>query len=554
MKLKMHLTFKLNMGLLTIVLIPLCLLGQEEEEETLAVPIIDSVVVHADIYRDAALVKRRGTANLSPGENRLSFAHLPNRLLPNSIQLSLAENVPVVLEDLYFEIQKIKSEPPELESMDLAIKEKETLIDSLNKQIALIEHEIKFARNLSRYFAEHYVRDKESAATNVQQAEETWSFVEKTVSEANRNKAEIKGLLDQLTSELKDLKEEREEAFSKLKQKRGLVVIVLQSSQSLQVELFFSYLLPGCRWYPAYEMHANMQERSLNLGYFAFVQQNSYENWNNITLALYTSNAQQVGNIPSLHPIYLNPIYQENRRMRALASKAEYVLTDSEMRSATAEPAPPEAEIQRSMTSFQAIVPGTVNIPPEYKKVKLPVLNKNLEVTFWTEFVPAIQNKGYLIAEMINELELPILPGRSLVFIDDKLTAQVDLEFYQPDDTMELSLGIDEQMKIKRKIGKQLEVQSGLIDKTTTLRRQYFTDITSFHLKEHTIKIREQYPVSQNEKIEVKRIVPKGKDAQFEDDTGIFVRSLEINPKENKTLETRFEVSFPRDWNIPQDF
>ncbi|MEM9160259.1 MAG: DUF4139 domain-containing protein, partial [Verrucomicrobiota bacterium] len=159
-----------------------------------------------------------------------------------------------------------------------------------------------------------------------------------------------------------------------------------------------------------------------------------------------------------------------------------------------------------------------------------------------------------LKGKLKNTLDLPILQGTALAFVDGKLSAKVALEKTLPNEELELSLGTDQNVVVKRKEGSQEDKTGGFIDKTKRLTREYVNTVTNYHGVAHKVIIVDQFPIAQDAKIEIKRLSPKEDEAAFEDpNDGIFKWETEIDSEQSKTFTTSFQVTYPKDWNLYPD-
>ena len=113
----------------------------------------------------------------------------------------------------------------------------------------------------------------------------------------------------------------------------------------------------------------------------------------------------------------------------------------------------------------------------------------------------------------------------------------------------ELSLGIDDGIKIERKLLKKFTDYSGLINKETTVNFEYAIEITNGKSKEITLDLNDQFPVSRNEKIKVEPQLPKGGDATVNEE-GKISWKVTLTPGIKKTVPVKFTVSYPKEMNV----
>lgn len=112
-----------------------------------------------------------------------------------------------------------------------------------------------------------------------------------------------------------------------------------------------------------------------------------------------------------------------------------------------------------------------------------------------------------------------------------------------------MSLGIDEGIKIEKKLIRKFTEYSGVFSKDTQIGYEYAIDIVSAKDKEIGINISDNFPVSRNEQIRIALESPKKEDAKISDD-GIISWDLRLKPNEKKNLKIKFRVEHPKDLRI----
>jgi uncharacterized protein (TIGR02231 family) len=263
--------------------------------------------------------------------------------------------------------------------------------------------------------------------------------------------------------------------------------------------------------------------------------------------------------VPELGPVFLRPNQYKRSRLSSAAENEVYELSPFSV-AATADKgytgkiAMAGTRVQTGMSSFSATLPTRVTLASETEPSRFPVLTSDFKADFWSEVVPQIQEKGFLKAKTSNAFDLPLMPGQAQVFIDGTLTSRVSVPYALPGDELELSLGVDDFIIVKRKETLRETEYAGLIDKTTVLKRAYTIEVTNFHPMKHEVKVFERFPVFQNEKIVVKRKLPKESDVEMEEENGVFFWKESLSSKQLKEYKVEFEVVHPREWNLEGQF
>ena len=143
-----------------------------------------------------------------------------------------------------------------------------------------------------------------------------------------------------------------------------------------------------------------------------------------------------------------------------------------------------------------------------------------------------------------NSTEMPILPGAANIFVGADLIGSASLEFVAPRETASLYLGVDESVKITRRLD---EKNSGLtfLSKRKQLSFAYSIQARNFRAEAVQLAIYESLPVSQDERISIDldKPVPKP-DAN---DRGMMRWDLTLEPGKERTAAFSYRIEYPGD-------
>jgi len=539
-------------SIFTIALCALLTLGAYADEHE-----VESSILEVSLFRDGALVTRQGTLNVPSGKSTLVFKNLPSQVDPTALQANFVNTANGLIRNAKIFQPQNRDENSIIEEiqtrLDAAKKEKEQKLRTLSNAKA----DVVFASSMRTSFAKEFGKINEGQTLTLAQAKELAEFVGQTQKNANKQIDKVEIEIKAVDKTIKEIEKELREATEKTMLLSSVAEVEIEMDAASEVAISLSYMVNSARWEPQYELRAYPDQGKLDFGYFASVWQFTGEDWSNITLSLHTNQANRRGNVPELYP--LNVGKQEDfYRKGSFSSVAE-----------RAAPPPPQADvfmaeeavgsrlsaqkvaITVSTVSFQATIPGQITVPSSRERSSYKVLEAGLEAEFWSETVPRAQLVAYLRARISNTLELPILPGQALAFVDGKLSSKVSLNKILPEEETELSLGVDGNIVVKRKEGAQKDSNSGFIDKTTTLNREYKNEVTNLHTVAHKLIVVDQFPIAQNSKIEIRRKAPPTSEIEIEDEnSGIFHWEATLAPKEEKVFKTDYEVIYPRDWNL----
>jgi len=515
---------------------------------------VDTTITEVSLFRDGALVSRQGSLNAPAGKSTLVFKNLPTHVDSTALQANFVGTANGLIRNAKIYQPQNRDDDPVLEDIRNRLNAAQKEREQKQRILANAKADIEFATNMRDSFAKEFGKINEGQTLSLSQAKELAEFVGLTQKNASEQIDKVEIEIKAIDKKIKEIEKELREAMETATLLASIAEVEIEMDEASAVEISISYLANSARWQPQYELRAFPDQGKLDFGYFASVWQHTGEDWSGITLSLQTNQANRHGNVPELHPLHVGK--QEDYYRKGSLSREEAVMELSAV-AADAVGAPAtrlsnqKVAITASTVSFQATIPGQVTVPSSRENSAYKVLEEGLSAEFWSETVPRVNLDAYLRAKIRNTLDLPILPGQALAFVDGKLSSKVTLEKILPEEETEISLGVDGNLIVKRVEGAQKDSDSGFIDKTTTLNREFKNEVTNLHTVAHKVIVVDQFPIAHNSKIEIRRKAPTASEVVMEDEnSGVFEWEANLAPKEEKVFRTAYEVVYPRDWNI----
>ncbi|EPE9900998.1 putative outer membrane protein [Flavobacterium psychrophilum] len=171
------------------------------------------------------------------------------------------------------------------------------------------------------------------------------------------------------------------------------------------------------------------------------------------------------------------------------------------------------------------------------KEIKLPASYKYYAA-------PRVEKEAFLLAEIANYSKYNLLPGEANIIFEGMYVGKTMINPSQTSDTLNLSMGRDKKVNIKRE---------KVVDKSGTKflsskKEQTFTyDITVRNNKKEAVVmlLKDQYPLSSDKEIEIELLQKEGAKANAE--TGILTWNLDLKPNETKKIRISYLVKYPKD-------
>jgi uncharacterized protein (TIGR02231 family) len=176
----------------------------------------------------------------------------------------------------------------------------------------------------------------------------------------------------------------------------------------------------------------------------------------------------------------------------------------------------------------QTAVLKTYQVPATYKHYAIPKLDKD----------------AYILAEVKDWEKLNLLPGEANVILEGTYTGKTYIDPNTSQDTLNLTLGKDKRVAIKR--DKLVDYSSVRFLGSNKL--QKFTyEITVKNNKKDAINLdlKDQFPLTTTKEIEVELIDANG--AMSNNDTGVLNWLVTIPAGESKKFKFTYSIKYPKD-------
>jgi hypothetical protein len=160
---------------------------------------------------------------------------------------------------------------------------------------------------------------------------------------------------------------------------------------------------------------------------------------------------------------------------------------------------------------------------------------------------PKIDPSVFLTAKITNWQDYDFQSGEVSLYFEGTYLGKTYLDLNATADTISLSLGKDNGIKVSRKLAKAYSSKK-FIGSNVTETKNYEISIRNSKKTSVTVHIVDQYPVSTNKEISVDDT--KAPDAKIDKETGILNWAVTTQPGQEKKLEFQYSVKFPKDRKV----
>jgi uncharacterized protein (TIGR02231 family) len=535
---------------------------------------VKSTLHSVTVYTQGAQLQHKANYSIKAGLSEVIVEGISPQISAGTIQVK-ATGAVVILDskyEYYYPQPAANSTsgeiPPKIRA---AIKALEDSIRIVNFELRDINDEIEVlvaARKI--IISNGAVKGQGKVNDSIQLLKSTVDYYTTKVSELNkkisaldRQKVKKTDLISDLDTRLNDLQNYAEQN-NPTPEIKGIprIVITFMAKEVASGRIDLSYLASNAGWTPLYDIRSEATSGKISLTYKAQVRQQTGLDWNDVKLSISTNNPYANKTKPELSPWYID--YQEFRKQLQEKSKLRSDAYTDDMpavnsnamnmgfmystNGAALEPAALGAEafttIVQQLISAEFKIDLNYSIASDNQVRMVLVKQSELNTSFRYYAVPKLDPGVYLVAQMTKLDELQLVPAKANIFFDGTYIGETYLDPTTMDDTLNLSLGKDPNIVVKRTLLKNQSKERIIQDKKE---RNFAYNIEVRNLKSSEIEliIQDQVPLTTNPEITIEKSnLGKG---TIDEKTGLIEWKLKLKAKENQTFDYDFKVRHPKD-------
>jgi len=499
---------------------------------------VDSVIV----YPNQVLVVRTASVSVSgPGE--LSFPGLPGALDDNTVRVKASG---LRIGEVQVKQGYLAEPTPAVKALKQKVEALEDALKKLSDEADVLKAKEEFLKSVKLGAPELIAKDLQSGRVSPDAWRQALSFMAEELGRALARKVALGRETKVAGEELKAAQDEYNAARAAIENRKEVRFDFDADAGTYTVRL--SYVVGyGANWSPYYELRAKPGEGSVGITYFAKLVQSTGEDWDRVKVVLSTTQPAAGQTAPEPYPWYLSLEEEDRRRGNRMMLMAKPAPAPPPPEAFDGETAEVADEIQPVETgiSLQYVVPGRVSLRSGEPAKKLELHESALPAEFSYYALPRASQQAFLRGKMANSTDFVFLPGQANTYVGEEFTGSTWLGSIAPQESTEVSFGVDERVKVKRELVKSFRSKGGLFAKTEKQQFVYKTTVENYQPKAIDIEIVEQVPVSQQGeiKVSVTRVEPKF--LEEDKDKGTYTWKPRLEPKAKFEINFEFQVEYP---------
>ncbi len=519
------------------------------------------------VYQDRAVVTRAASSELAAGEHELVLEKLPASLQENSLQVSAKSTGQATLLDVKvrdaYQADTANERVKQLEEQVRKLQGQQALLDD---EAAVLDNQRELVLMMQRGATEPA---KDGARLTLDELKAIQSLSADSLARALAGLRRVAEQKEALERELTALQNQLGQLQNSLNRRTKTVTLRVNLARAGKLDLNVSYAVAGARWTPAYDARLRPADRSVDLGYFGVIRQNTGEDWNNVKLTLSTARPSLGGGAPALRPWIVDvatppppPRPRPSPAPVAAMQQAEAQAKMSRQRVQSFEdagapaveivPEPLEqatAQVQAEATSASFQIKNPATLLSDNSSQRVAIATAKLPATLQYQSTPALREAMFLTAHASNNTDFPFLAGSLNTFLDDAFVAASAMKAVMPGEKLELALGADEGISIKRQLVNRYTESTGFSGSGKRVTYEYKITVKNNKATKEQVSFKDRLPISRNEKIVVKLLSPADREIKREED-GKLVWDWEMEPGKSRETVLKFSVDYPGDIDV----
>ncbi|MEW5986775.1 MAG: mucoidy inhibitor MuiA family protein [Chloroflexota bacterium] len=513
------------------------------------------------VYPDRARITGQGAGELAAGSHRLVVSELPLTLEPESVRVSGRGTAQLRI--LGVDVtRRYYEETPAVRARELEqqIEQLEDELRAVKDNLAGLVAQMKYLDGLRQATTE-YARGLARGRTTVEDQARLAGHLQAQDNELRAAGRDLDRQQRDLDKRLTKLRQELAALQSARPRQRYQATVDVEALNAGSFTLELTYVVKQAGWQPLYDVRlldtAGGSGRALDVTYLAQIKQNTGQDWSNVALSVSTARPVWEQKLPELKPWYVDVYTPPPPPMptpQPVARAAKVTTAGAPAPAAPMEAmalAAPEVEAEAAVATVQdsglAVafnLSGRADLPSDGSPHKATIGQFQLEPKLDYLAIPKLTDAVYRRVTVTNTSNGPLLAGQASLFAGEEFIGTARLDYTPQGDEIELQLGLEERITVKRELTRR-EVDKALLRDKRQLRYGYKIEAQNLLPVEVKLELHDHVPVARNEQIKV-RLEMVTPEAAEKSDLNLFEWRLTLAPGAKQTIRYEYLVEYQR--------
>ena len=517
------------------------------------------------VYTQGAQVHRNASMSLIAGQNTIIFSGLEN--CTNTAAIQASGNGNFIITDIqhevhYPELDKAKLQgdiryKKLLKNVNDSLQELNYLLEDIHSKSEALATEKSVLLNYSLYKGQ-------SKKDSIAFLKEGLNYLREKLFNINTEQLKLKREREKLEAKKVALNERLTNVSNELANQNNTgevekvdyrILVHIIADQATQAIVNLNYYITNAGWIPSYDLRAISNEQNVKLTYKAQIHQESGIDWGSVRLILSTANPNRSYNLPELSPWYLGqtnynyknkslsyntmPSSQSNDAMEKSDKKADANYDNEQVAGNAAS----FTTVSENVIETEYEIKLNYNIPCDGKEHFAAILVKDLKTFYRYKAIPKLNSNVYLTAVLPDWEDAITMSGEASIYFDGSFVGSTSLAPGGTEDTMQLSLGIDKNIAIKRQKIKD-KCSEKILDNDIVHLYTFEITVKNSRANKIEIEVEDQLPLAQDKTVTIERKELSG--AKYDEVTGLLKWRSTISAKDNKKLTLTYQIKAPK--------
>lgn len=542
------------LGLLIIIISVSSVYADEPTE-------VKSKIELVTVFLDGAEILNTAEIKLLPGQKEYVFTGLSTKMFPNTVNITATGDVSIV--SIVERINYLDEMEP-----DAKIKKLQDSLELITFKNELITNEKNALLEAKNVLLKNQSLGGANVGVNTLELQKAYDFVLLKMKEIGDKWTDLTKKETKNREIYYRIKNQLMEMNAKINVAKSEVVVTFNAHSATTTDIKLRYLVSSAGWAPYYDLIVEDISKPIQLKYRAQVYNNTDVEWKDVKMKLSTADPLQGISKPFLETWYLNydqdnyygyneGYYGMHKNLADYDGKVDKnEIAPSVMMVEDIPNMPQEQKIKDNQlyqaievslvsTTFEIKTPYT--IPSDGKPYLIDVKTEELPANYSYYSAPKIEESAYLLGRITGWQDLNLVEGNANIYFGDTYLGRSHIYTQDISDTLDLSLGRDEKIFVKREKLKDFSSKQFF---GSTEKQTFTYEISVKNNRDIAIEfeLQDQVPVSQLEEIVVE--VDEISGASMDENTGILTWKMKLAAGEIRKVTLSFSIKHPKNKSI----